>query len=433
MTTDTSIRRQRAGLICLGTAPLLLAAATAVDPALGDVGYYDAIRADPGAAGLHSLLLHWAWLLYVPGLLALLGPVGRRGAAAAAVAWTAIMFGLTVFAALVVTDFFAIALADAVDQAAFAAHEREAGTYGWFTAGWQLPGMVGWFVAMLLTPYVAAYGRAVGWWYPLVATAGFGLYLLFAIESPLLGITGPVVLTVANILAATRLWHVTPAPEDGGGHPVFRRTVGVACLVAAPVALAVGMATMPGGAFEIAPSLASDPGGAQASAFFLHLSWLLFVPGVLTVTGRLTGRGRVFGLVAGGIAGLGLLNWQGLMVSDYLVLAAEATLGTERAAVINEAAGGSPLLALGVLLPGMAGGLLGLVLVPVAAAVGRLVRWYVPVLAGLGVVAFFVLTTGRVTGLVSPVLLLVAYALLARAVVAGRRVAVPVVAAGAAR
>jgi hypothetical protein len=207
----------------------------------------------------------------------------------------------------------------------------------------------------------------------------------------------------------------------------------VACLVAAPVALAAGMATMPGGAFEIAPSLASDPGAAQASAFFLHLSWLLFVPGVLTVTGRLTGRGRVFGLVAGGIAVLGLLNWQGLMVSDYLVLAAEATLGTERATAVNEAAGGSPLLALGILLPGMVGGLLGLVLVPVAAAVGRLVRWYVPVLAGLGVVAFFVLTTGRLTGLVSPVLLLVAYALLARAVVAGRRVAVPVVAAGAAR
>ena len=71
----------------------------------------------------------------------------------------------------------------------------------------------------------------------------------------------------------------------------------------------------------------------------------------------------------------------------------------------------------------MALSVLGLILVPVAAARAGLVRWYVPVLTGLGMVAFLVVPLGRVSGLVAPAFLLVGFGLLARAPRAGGGVA----------
>lgn len=455
--------RRRAGLICLLAAPLLLTVATAVDPALGPAaqaegGFADAIRADPGAAQLHSLLLHWAWVLYVPALLSLLSPIaasrsgGRRGTVLAAIAWTAITFGLVTFAGLTLGDFFGLAVAQTVDNAAFAEHERLIGSYGWLTVGWQLPGLIGWALAMLVTPFAAARagvlpggagsahpgaGVLARWWYPIASAAGFGLYLLFAIEPAPLNVLGPLLLTASNLALVARLWRAPDAGSAVGAEPVaaavgyarWRRTAGLVSLFAAPVALGLGMATMPGGALHIA-AFGTDPTATQVSAFFLHLAWLLFIPAVLAVTreiGAGNGRGVLFGQLAGGLAVLGLLHFNGLMIGDYAMLAAETQLSPDQVAIIAERTGDYPMMALGIALPGMLGALLGLVLVPFAAARAGLVRWPVPVLAVAGVLAFFLLTTGRVTGSVSAVLLLASYGSLARALLAQapRRPAAP--------
>ena len=58
--------------------------------------------------------------------------------------------------------------------------------------------------------------------------------------------------------------------------------------------------------------------------------------------------------------------------------------------------------------------LLGLIAVPIGAAADGLVRWWVPVLTGLGVVAFLAVGVGPLSVL-SPLLLLAGYGLLAGA------------------
>ncbi|BCB76153.1 hypothetical protein GCM10022251_68250 [Phytohabitans flavus] len=417
MLSPARLARRPAGLACLVAAPILLTAATAVDPAVGDVEFGPAIAADPGAARLHTMLLHWSWVLFVPGLLALLAPIRRRGRVLATIAWPAVVLGLTTFAGLTLSDYFGLAVLEVTDVATFERVEEQVGQYGWLAAGWQVPGLLGWALALLLTPLAAARAGHTGWWYPATAVPGFVLYLLFAIEEPPLSLAGPALLTVANVVLAARLW--SPASLDGEaageGFAAFRRTIGVVCLIGAPLALAAGMATLPGGAFHISADFASDPAAAQASAFFLHLAWLLFIPAVIEVTGRLTGRGWRFAQVAGAVALLGLLHFNGLMVGDYAGLAAEQVLDPARVEAVAARVEGYASLSLGVAMPGMLGALLGLILVPVAAARAGFVRWPVPVLAGVGVVAFFMLTVGRVPGLVAPLLLLAAYGLLARA------------------
>nr|WP_221380450.1 hypothetical protein [Actinoplanes polyasparticus] len=67
-------------------APVALAVSTGIDPALGDDQGYGIYRRHPEATQWHSLLLHWAWVLCVPGFLGLLALVRRRGAVLAGVA-----------------------------------------------------------------------------------------------------------------------------------------------------------------------------------------------------------------------------------------------------------------------------------------------------------------------------------------------------------
>ncbi|GIF60475.1 hypothetical protein Air01nite_65700 [Asanoa iriomotensis] len=398
--------RRRAGLVCLAAAPVLLLLATAADPALGSGDWDRMVAASPDGAVLHTVLLHWAYVLFVPGLLALLSPL--RGRVLAPVAWVAVLFGLATFAGLVLTDITAVAVASTVDDAFFDAFDARVSAYTWMSVGWQLPGLVGWVLAFVLTPLAAVRERLVGWWYAVLALAGFGLYFLFAISPVPLSLTGPAVLSVANLVVAVRLWG-NPALASPG--PAWRDRVGAWCLLAAPVALAVGVLTMPGTATRIDP-FSTAPGLAGASAFFLHLGWLLFVPGVLAVTRSIPGRG--LGLVAGGVAVLGLLHWNGMMIGDYLVLAVEQTLDPAVRAEVTATADGYALFGLTVAAPAMIGALLGLILVPLAAVRAGLAPWWAAVAAGLGVVAFLLLTTGRLTGLVAPFLLLAAYAAVLR-------------------
>lgn len=273
--------RRRAGLVSLAAAPVLLLAATAADPALGDGAWEVGVAADPEGALLHTVLLHWAWVLFVPGLLTLLSPVGRRGRVLATISWVAIVFGLVTFAGLVLTDVTAIAVADTVDRATMAVFDARVSSYTWMTLGWQLPGLIGWAVALVLTPVAAARAGVVGWWYAATAGVGAALYFVFAISPVPVSLAGPAVLVVANAVVAARLWRATAVVADEG-FARFRRSAGAVCLVAAPVSLVIGMATVPGDAFS-AGAFADHPTAAQASAFFLHLAWLLFIPGILAL------------------------------------------------------------------------------------------------------------------------------------------------------
>jgi hypothetical protein len=401
-----------AAAACLVAAPLALAVATGVDPALGDDQGYGVYRQHPDATQWHSLLLHWAWTLFVPGLLGLLAPVRRRGAALARIAWVAVVIGLVSFSALMAIDFVLLALEQTLpDEQVQAVDERFLGLT-WTVAGWQWPGLAGWALSLLLVPIAAARGRVISWWTAGAALAGTALYFVFAISEVPVNLLGPVVLIGAYGYAGWELVRGGRAGRPVPGEPdtfgAFRRRAGEVCMIAAPLSFAVGMATVPDAGGDVADSVA-HPTLTQVSAFFLHLAWVLFVPAVLHIAAR---AGR-FTRVAAAVTVLGLINFSALMLGDSADLAARQVLDPASAQKVSDTLGGLPLFAFGWALPGMVFSLLGLIAVPVGAAVDGLTRWWVAALAVAGIAAFLLLGLGWV-GVVGPVLLLVAFGLLAR-------------------
>ncbi|WP_433718601.1 hypothetical protein ACQP2Y_30460 [Actinoplanes sp. CA-051413] len=394
---------RRAAAVSLVTAPILLAVATAVDPALGDDQGYGVYRQHPAATQWHSLLLHWAWVLFVPGLLGLLAPIRRRGAVLARIGWVAVVLGLATFAALMAFDFFLLALEQTLPDAQVAAVETRFQEQLPTVAGWQWPGLVGWALSLLLVPIAAARARVINWWTVAAALVGTALYFAFAISPVPVNLLGPVVLVGAYAAAARQLLRPRPAAAEPDSFGAFRRRAGFACLYAAPVVFGAGLATAPDGDYV------AQPVQTQVSALLLHLGWLLFVPAMLVVASR----GRRFTQVAAGITVVALLNFSALMVGDTADLSARQVLGEGPADRVADALGGLSFFTFGWALPGMVLSLLGLMAVPIGAAVDRLTRWWVPVLAVAGVAMFLVVPLGP-AGVTGPLLLLAAFGLLGR-------------------
>ncbi len=400
---------RKAAAVCLVTAPLALAVATGVDPALGDDQGYGVYRQHPDATQWHSLLLHWAWTMFVPGLLGLLTPIRRRGAVLARIAWVAVVVGLVTFSALMAFDFFLLALEQTLPDAQVRAVDERFLGLTWTVAGWQWPGLIGWGLSLILVPVAAARARVISWWTAAAALTGTALYFVFAISEVPVNLLGPVVLIGAYGYAARQLVrHRRVHTGEPDTFSAFRRRAGHIAMIAAPLSLAVGMATVPDTTGDVADSVA-HPTLTQASAFFLHLAWVLFVPAVLHVAAPARRGTRI----AAGVTVLALINFSALMVGDSADLAARQVLDAATAQKVSDTFGALPLFAFGWALPGMVLTVLGLIAVLVGAAVDRLTRWWVAALGVAGVVAFLVLGLGWI-GVLGPVLLLAAFGLLAR-------------------
>ncbi|GAA0479436.1 hypothetical protein Ade02nite_39660 [Paractinoplanes deccanensis] len=396
---------RKATAACLVLAPVALAVSTGVDPALGDDQSYGAYRDHPAATQWHALLLHWAWALLAVGFIGLLRPIRQRGRALAAIGWVATLLGLVTFSGLMAFDIGLLALEQqpALTDAQLAAYDDTIGSYGWARWGWQVPGIAGWAIALTVVPIAAARAKVITWWTAGLALAGTVLYLLFAISPVPLCLAGPVVLVVAYGLAARQMLR---HPQQDA---TFPRRAGVVCLVAAPLSFAIGMATVPPGAGDTA-TYADHPALAQASAFFLHLAWVLFVPAVIAVAER----GGRFTRAAAFVTVLALINFSALMLGDYTDLAARQALGNDVADRARELTDGYALFTFGWALPGMVFSLLGLIVVAIGAARDGLVRWWVPALVVAGFAGFFALPFGPL-GVVGPAVLVVGFGLLGAA------------------
>ena len=399
---------RRAAAVSLVAAPIALAVATGVDPALGDDQGYGIYRQHPGALQAHSILLHWAWVLFVPGLLGLLVPIRRRGAVLARIAWIAVIVGLSTFAALMAADFVLLALEQNLPDAQARAVEERFQALIVTAAGWRWPGLIGWGLAVLLTPIAAARGRVIDWWTAGAALLGAGLYFAFAISPVPLNLIGPVVLIGAYGSAARRLLRPRPAAAEPAVFAAFRRRFGLLSLYAAPLAFAAGMATVPDWTGNPADSV-DEPVLTQVSALLLHLAWVLFIPAVLVVAAR----ADRFTRIAAGITVLALINFSGLMLGDSADLAARQVLDAATADRVAESLGGYPAFTFGWALPSMAFSLLGLIAVAVGAVRSGLTRWWTAALVAAGIAAFLGLGLGPV-GVTGPLLLLAGFGLIAR-------------------
>jgi hypothetical protein len=202
------LRRLLAGA-CLLAAPLFYIAGLVIDPALraGDeaVGAYGRY---PGQVSVSAALLHWSWVLLVPGIIGMIHLVRRRAVLFGHIAGAVALLGVVNFSALMLGDFFYARLeADLgaergteLGDAAFAA--------GGALWGFQVPGFLG-ILGVLLLGLALAYDRQVPWWAPPAMVAGMlagPVYPIGMIAGSLLYLAGAGVIALRMLRMSDDEW-----------------------------------------------------------------------------------------------------------------------------------------------------------------------------------------------------------------------------------
>ncbi|MFF4416707.1 hypothetical protein ACFYY8_29670 [Streptosporangium sp. NPDC001559] len=166
-----AFRRTVAGL-SLVVAPLLYVVAVVADPALrqgGDtVGVYGRY---PEQVSVSASLLHWSWVLLLPGIVGMVHLIRGRGVVFGHIAGGLAFFGVVNFSGLMLGDFFYSYLERALPAAQGAALADQAITDPGARYAFQIPGFVG-LVGLLLLGLALAYARRGPWWAPFAMLAG---------------------------------------------------------------------------------------------------------------------------------------------------------------------------------------------------------------------------------------------------------------------
>ncbi|GAA3441285.1 hypothetical protein [Planomonospora venezuelensis] len=164
-------RRTAAGL-CLVAAPVVYVAALVVDPAIrqgGDpVGIYGRY---PEQVTVSAALLHWSWVLLIPGIIGMIHLIRRRGVVLGHLAGGLALLGVVNFSALMLGDFFYSRLERAMEPARGAALGDEALADPGAVFGFQIPGFAG-LLGLFLLGLVLAYARRELWWAPFAMLLG---------------------------------------------------------------------------------------------------------------------------------------------------------------------------------------------------------------------------------------------------------------------
>ncbi|GGM29886.1 hypothetical protein GCM10007977_033970 [Dactylosporangium sucinum] len=155
---------------CLVAAPVGYVAGLFVDPALraGDAAV-DAYGRHPGQVAVSAALLHWSWVLLVPGIVGMIHLVRRRAVVFGHVAGAVALLGIVNFSALMLGDHFYAVL----ERDLGVEHGDRLGDEAFALARWgfQVPGFLG-LLGVLLLGFALAYGRQVPWWAPPAMVVG---------------------------------------------------------------------------------------------------------------------------------------------------------------------------------------------------------------------------------------------------------------------
>ena len=191
-----------AGGIALLAVPVLMAGGMLTIPP-GEDGvttssYVGSLAATPWSTGLSAGLLHYAWVLFALGVLAVPALVRGRGRTLTTVVAVAMSFSAIQLSGLLLGDWYAMALGRALplDQAATIFEAANASP--WVTA-WLFSGQVVGIAGVLLVTLALAWSRSVSWW--LVA-----LPILGTVAMAALGVLGSAGLAIGTIISLAPLF-----------------------------------------------------------------------------------------------------------------------------------------------------------------------------------------------------------------------------------
>jgi hypothetical protein len=173
-------RRLLAGA-CLVAAPLFYVAGLLADPALraGDAAD-GAYGRHPGQVSVSAALLHWSWVLLVPGIIGMIHLVRRRAVLFGHIAGAVALLGVVNFSALMLGDFFYAELEAELGVEEGTRLGDEAFAAGGALWGFQAPGFLG-LLGVLLLGLTLAYDRQVPWWAPVAIVVGMLTGLIYPI------------------------------------------------------------------------------------------------------------------------------------------------------------------------------------------------------------------------------------------------------------
>ncbi|GGS92717.1 hypothetical protein GCM10010156_58720 [Planobispora rosea] len=232
LTSPDTFRRRAAG-VSLVLAPLCLLLGMIVDPLTAGADETLGYAQNPVATGISATLLHYAWVLWVPGVIGLVHLVRGKGVVLANVAGAVTVLGLINFSSLMIADFFDIVLYRRLPEEQATTILQEAAQPAMVIA-WQVPGMIGSLSGLIAV--AVAYARAghAGWWFPAGVPVGMVVWIAGTRAGiPLLAYTGPAILLLVFGIVGTAMirmtdeqWRPARPPVPAGDRSVPGRTRG---------------------------------------------------------------------------------------------------------------------------------------------------------------------------------------------------------------
>ncbi|GAA5042780.1 hypothetical protein HNP84_002100 [Thermocatellispora tengchongensis] len=215
MPSDPNRLRRLAAGGCLIAAPVLYVAGVIADPALrlGEAGENVGVYGQNlEQVSLSAAVLHWSWVLLVPGIVGMIHLVRRRAVVLGHVAGALALLGVVNFSALMLGDFFYARLEHDLPPATGAALADRAMADPGAAFGFQIPGFAG-LAGLLLLGLVLAYARQVPWWAPFAMLAGVFTAPVFWVGTligGLLYLAGSGVIGLRMIRMSDAEWSGTP-------------------------------------------------------------------------------------------------------------------------------------------------------------------------------------------------------------------------------
>jgi hypothetical protein len=161
--------------VALILAPVIVLAgmlATPWEDEATTASYHDALAAHPAQAEIAATLLHFGYVLLLPAALGLMHLARRSSPRLAHVGGALAVLGLATLPGLLVTDFYDLALAEALPRAQSVAIS-EASQAGWAGAVMGLSAIAPMFFGLILLAVAAYRAGVVGIWAPFAMAIGW--------------------------------------------------------------------------------------------------------------------------------------------------------------------------------------------------------------------------------------------------------------------
>ncbi|WP_030916526.1 hypothetical protein [Streptosporangium amethystogenes] len=180
LSNPLGFRRWAAG-VCLLVAPLLYIAGAIADPALRQGGDTTGVYGRyPEQVSVSASLLHWSWVLMIPGIIGMIHLIRHQGVVFGHLAGGLALLGVVNFSGLMLGDFFYSRLERALPPAQGEMLAEQAFADPGATFGFQIPGFLG-LLGLFLLGLALAYAGHGPWWAPFAIIAGVFGTLVFPI------------------------------------------------------------------------------------------------------------------------------------------------------------------------------------------------------------------------------------------------------------